>query len=161
MTDTTAAPTTDTINDSSEGLILINVEVGLPDSGIYPMTLAATEVAKDTKLPIITINNNQDCAADGFDVVFNRDLSTTGCVRFNFILPKGWSYQAYPFCPVGDSHNAASKWGWTKAGDLTQAYIDVWNVETLAWDLEFDLALINPKKQDVKIDPKLGGRRGS
>lgn len=161
MTDTTATPNNDAISDSTKGCILINVEVGLPDTGIYPMTLSATELANGTKLPVITINNDEDCAADGFDVIFNQDLGKDDFVRFNFILPTGWNFQAYPFHSVGGSQNTAVNWGWTEAGDLNQAYIDVWNTETLAWNLEFDLALINPEKQDVKIDPKLGGRRGS
>lgn len=161
MTETTATPTNDAINDSTNGCILINVEVGLPDTGFYPMTLSATEVATNKKLPVITINNDQDCADDGFDVIFNKDLGPQDYVRFNFILSKGWSYQEYPFYSVGSAKNIASTWGWTKAGDLTQAYIDVWNTKTLSWDFEFDLALVDPAKKEVKIDPKLGGRRGS
>lgn len=158
MNQTSTNAQVDVINDTSSALMLINVEVALTDSTVYPVTFTPTG-SDGQKYSAFTINSaDPNCENDGFEVVFKNLNGDEGEVRFNFQLNGNWQFQTEPFTAKGDTNNL--RWGWTKPGCTNEAYIDAFNFDAQEWQSNFNLQLIDPSNQNQTVDPVLVGRRG-
>lgn len=162
MTDLANAPNVDVIVDKHARNIDLDIHIGFDASPkCYPMNIVV--VKPDWKK---TIENEDDCSEDGFDIIFDGRAKNTSSVTLTFTLPEGWSFQSTPFSSVGNgnsirnatSHGAASIPIGLPEGTM-QAWIKVENNQNGKWDFNFSLLVIDPENNKLSIDPTLGGRR--